>query len=71
MAVLLKAQFACYFRANFDPAFHRKSGFPQIIRLSNPAFQKKSGFPHFSRPEKRHIKWYVVNTWFTNILKEN
>jgi hypothetical protein len=32
MAGLLKAQFACYVRVNFDPAFQNKSGFP--IRLS-------------------------------------
>jgi hypothetical protein len=36
MAGLLKAQFACYVRVNFDPAFHK-----------NPAFQNESGFPYF------------------------
>jgi hypothetical protein len=64
MAGLLKAQFACYFCVNFYPAFHKKSGFP--TRLS----QKKSAFHIFSRSGRRHIKWYIVNQWFNNILKE-
>jgi hypothetical protein len=38
MAGLLKAQFACYVRVNFDLAFHKnpafQSGFPKTIRLS-------------------------------------
>jgi hypothetical protein len=41
MAGLLKAQFACYVRVNFDPTFHKKSGFP--TRLS----QKKTAFHIF------------------------
>jgi hypothetical protein len=35
MAGLLKAQFAYYVRVNFDPAFHKKPGFPQKKRLSS------------------------------------
>jgi hypothetical protein len=62
--LFLKAQFASYVRVNFDPAFHKNHAFQS-------GFPKKSGFPHFSRPERRHIKWYVVNQWFNNILKEN
>jgi hypothetical protein len=38
MAGLLKAQFACYVRFNFDPAFHKKSGFPIRLSKNNPAF---------------------------------
>jgi hypothetical protein len=64
MAGLLKAQFACYVRFNFDPAFHKKSGFPIRLSKTNQAFHI------FSRPERRHIKWYVVNQWFNNILKK-
>jgi hypothetical protein len=65
MAGLLKAQFACYVRVNFDLAFHKKSGFSIRLSKKNPAFHI------FSRPGRRDIKWYVVNKWFNNILKEN
>jgi hypothetical protein len=32
-----------------------------LIRLSNRLGKQKSGFPLFSRPGRRHIKWYVFN----------
>jgi hypothetical protein len=59
MAGLLNAQFACYVRVNFESAFYRRLG------------KKKSQLPFFfpahtifSRPERRHIKWHVVNQYF-------
>jgi hypothetical protein len=57
MAGFLNAQFACYVRVNFDPAFQ-------------PAWQTKIRLSFFPPgPGRRHIKWYVVNQWFNNNLK--